>query len=148
MKKLMLAGAMCLHAMLLFPVKSVAADLEINPGEWKYKMKTKVKGLGIPLPSIPVKFSSCITQSNPVIQSPEMKKAGCEVINMKVEGNLVTFTGRCTHGDSVTDTNYKNTYQENSMKGTFDQVRKQAGTVQSTATGTLTGKRVGTCQEN
>ena len=147
MKKFVLASVMFLPAMFLISANNVVADLKINPGEWKYTMKTKIKGLGIPLPAIPVKFSSCITQSNPVMQTPEMKKAGCEIVNMKVKGNLVTYTGRCTHGDNVTDTNFKNTYQENSMEGTFDQVSKLAGKVQSTATGTLKGKRVGTCKE-
>ena len=146
MKKIMLVSAMLLPVILLFSINNAVGDLKINPGEWKYKMKTKIKGLGIPLPAIPVTFSSCITQSNPVMQTPEMKKAGCEIVNMKVKGNLVTYTGRCTNGDSVTDTNFKNTYQENSMEGTFDQVSKLAGKVQSTATGTLTGNRVGACK--
>lgn len=117
----------------------------INPGDWEYTMKMKIEGLGIPLPQIPVTFTGCITQSNPTVETPEMKKAGCKIMNQKISGNNVTYTGRCISGDSVTDTNYKMNFQGNSMTGTVDQIRKLSGKVQSTATGTISAKRLGPC---
>jgi hypothetical protein len=117
----------------------------INPGDWEYTMKMKIEGLGIPLPQIPVTFTGCITQSNPTVETPEMKKAGCKIVNQKISGNNVTYTGRCVTGDNVMDTNYKMNFQGNSMSGTFDQVRKVSGKVQSTATGTISAKRLGPC---
>lgn len=123
----------------------VFAAPSINPGDWEYAMKMKIEGLGLPLPSIPVKFTGCITQSNPTVETPEMKKAGCKIVNQKISGNTVTYTGRCVSGDSVTDTNYKMNFQGSSMSGTFDQVRKVSGAVKSTATGTITAKRLGPC---
>jgi hypothetical protein len=117
----------------------------INPGDWEYTMKMKIEGLGIPLPQIPVTFTGCITQSNPTVETPEMKKAGCKIMNQKISGNNVTYTGRCASGDSVTDTNFKMNFQGNSMTGTFDQVSKFRGKVQSTSTGTISSKRLGPC---
>jgi len=122
------------------------ADARVNPGEWKMSMKTKIKGLGIPLPAIPVKFTSCITQKDPVAETPEMRKAGCKIIDPKVDGGHVTYTGRCVSGESVTETYYKLTYEGDEMSGTFDQVRKLGGQTQSTATGTISGKRLGDCK--
>ena len=123
----------------------VLAAPSINPGDWEYSMKMKIEGLGMPLPSIPIKFTGCITQSNPTVETPEMKKAGCKIVNQKISGNTVTYTGRCVSGDSVTDTNYKMNFQGNSMSGTLNQVRKVSGAVKSTATGTITAKRLGPC---
>jgi hypothetical protein len=74
-----------------------------------------------------------------------MKKAGCKIVNQKISGNNVTYTGRCVSGDSVMDTNYKMNFQGSSMTGSFDQVRKVSGKVQSTATGTISAKRLGPC---
>jgi len=125
---------------------SVRADARIHPGEWKMSMKTKIKGLGIPLPAIPVKFNSCITQTNPVAETPEMRKAGCKIVDPKINGSHVTYTGRCVSGESVTETYYKLTYEGDEMSGTYDQVRKLGGKTQSTATGTITGKRMGDCK--
>jgi len=117
----------------------------INPGDWEYTMKMKIEGLGIPLPQIPVTFIGCITQSNPTVETPEMKKAGCKIVNRKISGNNVSYTGHCVTGDNVIDTNYKMNFQGNSMSGTLDQVRKVSGKVQSTATGTISAKRLGPC---
>ncbi len=122
------------------------AEPVISPGEWKYTMKTKIEGLGIPLPAIPVKFSACIAHSDPVVQTPEMREAGCEIVDKEIEGDTVAYSARCVSGDSVTQTNFKNTYQADSMEGSFTQRSEHAGKVQSTATGTLIGKRVGDCQ--
>ena len=74
-----------------------------------------------------------------------MKKAGCKIMNQKISGNNVTYTGRCASGDSVTDTNFKMNFQGKSMTGTFDQVSKFRGKVQSTSTGTISAKRLGPC---
>ena len=138
------ALAVCL---LVIPSQHVLAEPRVSPGEWKYTMKTKIEGLGIPLPAIPVKFSSCVAQSEPVVQTPEMQKAGCEVVDREVQGNTVAYSVRCASGDSATQTNFTNTYQEDSMEGSFTQKSEHAGKVQSTATGTLVGKRVGDCKE-
>jgi hypothetical protein len=139
-----------LSALLLLSLASAEPSFAapaINPGNWEYTMKMKIEGLGIPLPQIPVTFTGCITQSNPTVETPEMKKAGCKIVNQKISGNNVTYTGRCVSGDSVTDTNYKMNYQGSSMTGTFDQVRKVSGKVQSTATGTIGAKRLGPCTQ-
>jgi hypothetical protein len=117
----------------------------INPGNWEYTMKMKIEGLGIPIPQIPVTHTGCITETNPTVETAEMKKAGCKVVDRKISGNNVTYTGRCVTGDNVMDTNYKMNFQGNSMTGTFDQVRKVSGKVQSTATGTISAKRLGPC---
>ena len=142
------ASSGILSALQLLTLVSAAptfAAPSINPGDWEYTMKMKIEGLGIPLPQIPVTFTGCITQSNPTVETPEMKKAGCKIVNQKISGNNVTYTGRCVSGDSVTDTNYKMNFQGSSMTGTFDQVRKVSGKVQSTATGTISAKRLGPC---
>ncbi len=142
------ASSRILSALLILTLASAEpafAAPSINPGDWEYTMKMKIEGLGIPLPQIPVTFTGCITQSNPTVETPEMKKAGCKIVNQKISGNNVTYTGRCISGDSVMDTNYKMNFQGNSMTGTFDQVRKVSGKVQSTATGTISAKRLGAC---
>ncbi len=123
------------------------AGPKVNPGEWTYTMKMKIEGLGVPVPVVPVTFTDCQTRTDASpIETQEMKKAGCKILDEKIVGNLVTYTGRCTQGDSVTDTHYKLIFQSDSMDGTFDQVRKVSGKVQSTATGTFTGKRIGPCK--
>jgi len=133
-------------ACFLWSGVAASADATINPGEWKMTMKTQIKGLGIPLPSIPVSFTSCITQTNPVAESPEMKKAGCRIIDPKIDGPRVTYTGRCASGGSITDTHYKLTYTGDEMSGTYDQVRTVGSESRSTATGTISGKRLGACK--
>ncbi|MEX2164617.1 MAG: DUF3617 family protein [Sulfuricaulis sp.] len=142
-----LTGRIFFTLLLLALVSAVPAFAAptINPGDWEYSMKMKIEGLGIPIPQIPVTFTGCITEKNPTVETPEMKKAGCKIVNQKISGNNVTYTGRCVTGDSVTDTNYKMNFQGNSMTGTFDQVRKVSGKVQSTATGTINAKRLGPC---
>jgi len=127
------------------PAEPACAAPSINPGDWEYTMKMKIEGLGIPIPQIPVTFTGCITETNPTVETPEMKKAGCKIVNQKISGNNVTYTGRCVSGDSVMDTNYKMNFQGSSMTGSFDQVRKVSGKVQSTATGTISAKRLGPC---
>ncbi len=80
------------------------------------------------------------------MQTPEMDKAGCEILHKEAQGNRLTFTVRCEHGDSVTETNYENTYEEDRMEGTFSHVRTVSGKIETTATGTLTGVRLGECK--
>lgn len=122
------------------------AGPRIDPGEWKYTMQTKVEGLGIPVPVVPITFKNCVTTSDASpIETPEMKKAGCKIIDAKTQGNVVTYTARCAHGSSIADTHYKMTFHANSLEGSFDQVRTVNGKVRSTATGTLVGERIGPC---
>jgi len=75
-----------------------------------------------------------------------MKKSGCKIVDPKIDGNLVTYTGRCVSGETITETYYKLTYKGSEMSGTFDQVRKTGGQSKSTATGTIQGSRVGACK--
>ncbi len=123
------------------------AGPRVNPGEWKYTMKTKIEGLGIPLPAIPVSYRDCVTKSDASpVETPEMKKAGCKIVDPKTRGDTITYTGHCVTSDNIIDTHYKLTFQADSMEGAFDQVRTVGGKIRSTATGTLTGKRIGACE--
>lgn len=132
---------------LLWVADLSVAGPKIHPGEWKFTMKTKIEGLGIPLPAIPTSFENCVTKTDASpIETPEMKKAGCKIINAKIKGHTITYTGHCVQKDTIVDTHIKATYKVDSMAGSLKQVATASGKVLHTATGTITGTRIGSCK--
>lgn len=121
----------------------------IEPGEWEYTMKMKMEMPGMPasMPEMSNTFTSCVTAKDPTVETPEMRDAGCKMLDRKVSGNSLRYTAICTQGDSVLEMRYRLTYDRTRMKGEVDQVHKVGGQVQAKGKGTMAGKRIGACKK-
>ncbi len=136
---IVLAGALTLPAL-------ASAAPSIDDGEWEFTMKMDMPGMPANMP--PVRFSNCLTKSNPIPkQEGQGHGADCKVVDQNVKGDSVSYTMRCTHGDMIMENKGQSTFHGNSMEGTVHQTMKQGGKVMHTSTAKMTAKRVGACKK-
>ena len=125
---------------LLFALPAHAAP-DIAEGEWEFTSEMNMPGMPMKMP--PQVFRSCMNQNDPVPRGANRGPGdqSCKTTHQFVSANTATWTVRCEHGGSVSETKGKGTYSGSTMEAT--QTTAMQG---QTMTMKMTGRRVGPCK--
>ncbi|MCU7841711.1 MAG: DUF3617 domain-containing protein [Candidatus Thiodiazotropha sp. (ex Troendleina suluensis)] len=132
-------AAASLSLLILFSSISVASDVNMNPGLWKWTAVLDMPGMPMQLP--PTSYTTCITKANFV---PKDSKLGqtCETIDLKTEGDRVSWSITCTQQAGVTKSQGNITYHGDTAEGVI-QVSVEGMQMNSKTTGI----RLGHCEK-
>lgn len=137
----MLKKLFAVSIILLAAISITCADSGPNMKEGLWEITTKMQMQGMDMP--PVKHTQCITKNDLVPQGSQQPGQECEIIDVKTNGNTVTWTMKCTgQSGEVTGTG-EITYSGDSFKGTMTISMPQANMEMSS---NLSGKRIGKCK--
>ena len=131
---------------LLFLIGSIimtghAWGLDFQEGRYEITTTIKMPGANPP----PTTITRCLTQKAPV---PDQSIADpkCKVVDMKTQGNTVTWTVECDEQGQKMRGSGKMVYHGDRFDGTVDNViMDQDGNM--TVNTAIKGKRVGPCQQ-
>lgn len=138
----MLKRSFVMALMCLTLAAAPAWGLDLNPG--LYEITVKVKMAGMPGEMPPQTSTQCITKQDPVPTSSAGAQ-GCNITDMKTEGNTVFYTMECVQQGMKIQSKGKTTYSGDSFEGTTEtNMGPSAGNM--TMTTTITGKRIGECK--
>ncbi len=146
MQKKHVAGLIVIVAVSLCFSPVVYAAPDMQEGQWEVKGEMKMEGLPFPMPAIPVTFSQCITKKDMVPQKQE-KNQECTKVSEKIEGNTVTWMGKCKDKKgAITESNGSVTYKGSTFDGNIHTVTTDAKGAKSSSNFKMAGKRTGDCK--
>ncbi|HEX7043801.1 MAG TPA: DUF3617 family protein [Burkholderiales bacterium] len=145
MSPVRLVARFALPALLLSAAGAFAAP-NFDEGLWEFEMKMAVPGVSVAIP--PVRYSQCLTRTNMVPSQPEQQglPMKCEDRKPSVKGDTVSWTMRCTDGDTVMEGSGQVTYRGNRMHGSFKSTMRAKGRPGQTVTNEISGRRIGPCK--
>ena len=147
-RKLVLVTSFCLFSFLMVAIacsdeaKQKTTAVNMVPGLWELNSVVEMKNMPIAMP--PATFTQCLSAEDLVPQSDYSGPGGCEISNLKIEGDTVSYDLKCSSGGNETFSKGKITYSGTTMEGTITmEVTGQANMQMTTK---LSGKRIGDCK--
>jgi len=126
----------------LFSMNSFALDF--NPGEYQITSKIKMQGMPSGMPAQTI--TECVSEQDPIPKT-DSSDQGCEVHNMKQNGNVITWEMECNQEGQKITSQGEMIYSGDSFKGTITtKMGPQAGNMVITTE--ITGKRIGNCKNS
>lgn len=123
---------------LLLPALSMAGGApDMKPGLWEITVNTQMQGMNIP----PSTTTQCLTEED-IVPAGNQPGQECEVIDMKVSGNTVTWIMRCSGQGGDVESTGRIEYQGDSFQGSMTTIIGEGMSVESI----MTGKRLGDCK--
>lgn len=116
-----------------------ASDINMNPGLWQWTALLDMPGMPLPLP--PTSYTTCISRADFVPKDSQLGRA-CETIDLKTEGDRVSWNISCSQAAGVTRSWGSITYYGDSAEGTIS-IDIEGMQLSSTTR----GKRLGPCQQ-
>lgn len=127
-----------LVVIIFIPVSSFSLDFE--PGEYEITSTMEMPGMTMP----PQTITQCLTQDEPV-PSESMGESGCEISDMKTDGDTITWTMECSQQGQKVTTEGEMTYSGDTFEGVMTtKMGPQAGNM--TLKTLISGKRIGSCE--
>ena len=116
--------------------------LDFQPGKWQVTSKVEMPGMPVPVP--PMTSTQCMTEQEPVPANSAQGQA-CEILDMKTEGNTVSWKMKCNEAGGKSEGSGRITYHGDSFEGS---IRTKVGGAGSdmVVTTQVTGKRLGSCE--
>ena len=108
-KKLFFASIILLIAISISFAGSVP---NMKEGLWEITVKTEMPGMEMP----PMKHTQCMTKKDFVPQGPQQPGQECKITDVKVDGNTVTWTIKCTTQGGEMKGTGKTTYSRIALK--------------------------------
>jgi hypothetical protein len=137
MLKKLAAASLILFAFI--SISFAASGLNMQEGLWEITTKTQMPGMDMP----PMTHTQCLTKKDFVPQGSKQPGQECNITNVKVIGNTVTWSIDCeSQGGKMKGTG-KTTYSGNSFKGTMTMSMPQ---VNMNITSQICGRRIGDCK--
>ena len=126
----------------LFSMNSFALDF--NPGEYQITSKIKMQGMPSGMPAQTI--TECVSEQDPIPKT-DSSDQGCEVHNMKQNGNVITWEMECNQEGQKITSQGKMIYSGDSFEGTITtKMGPQAGNM--VVTTEITGERTGSCKNS
>jgi hypothetical protein len=135
-KKLFFASTILLTAISVCFADSVP---NMNAGLWEITIKTEMPGMEM----APIKHTQCLTEKDFVPQGPQQPGQECEITDVKVDGDTVTWVLECESPGGKMKGTGTTTYSGDSFKGTMEMVMPQTNMKITTH---MSGKRIGECK--
>lgn len=112
----------------------------MQEGKWEVTTRMEMPEMSISMPE--VTSTQCLTKKDFVPQGSQQGQE-CKIIKTKVDGNMVTWTVKCSgQGGEVTGTG-RMTYSGSSLKGTIEMTMVQSNTKMISY---INGHRIGDCE--
>ncbi|PVV09913.1 MAG: hypothetical protein B6D74_17765 [gamma proteobacterium symbiont of Ctena orbiculata] len=115
-----------------------ASDINMNPGLWQWTAVLDLPGMPLPLP--PTSYTTCISRADFIPKDSQLGRA-CETIDLKTEGDKVSWNISCSQAAGVTHSKGSITYYGDSAEGT---ILLDVDGMQLSST--TKGKRLGPCR--
>ncbi len=115
-----------------------ASEINMNPGLWQWTAVMEMPGMPMQLP--PASYTTCITKADFIPKDSQLGKS-CETIDLKTEGDKVSWNMTCTQSAKVTRSQGSITYHGDSADGLV--LIDVEGMQMSSKT---TGRRIGPCK--
>ena len=115
-----------------------AAELNMEPGMWKWTSTMEMQGMQFPIP--PMIYSNCVTKQDLIPKPPEDDQA-CKMLDKKITKDYVQWKMECDGNSGKTLSDGKISYNGTSAKGEIKVL-----TQGMTMTTKLIGERTGACQ--
>jgi hypothetical protein len=119
------------------------AGPDMREGEWEITTQTEMPGMPFSMP--PVTVTQCLTKENLVPSGQEPGQEKCEVLDVKVSGNTVSWCMRCRDEGSTMEGRGEITYHGDTFEGVthIDVESPSEGGMQMT--NKMKGRRIGDC---
>jgi hypothetical protein len=114
-----------------------AADVNMNPGLWQWTAVMDMPSMPVQLP--PASYTTCINQADFVPKDSELGQ-NCETIDLKTDGDTVSWNITCTQNGTATTSQGDITYYGDRAEGTIN-INSQGMQMRSKTT----GERLGPC---
>ena len=114
------------------------SEINMNPGLWQWTAVMEMPGMPMQLP--PASYTTCITKADFIPKDSQLGKS-CETIDLKTEGDKVSWNMTCTQSAKVTHSQGNITYHGDSADG-FVLIDVEGMQMSSKTT----GKRIGPCK--
>lgn len=134
-----LIGLLCLCSVAC---RAEKPKVDLQDGLWEITTVMKMPGMPMQMP--PVKTTQCISQDDlvPQTQQPDQPDQQCQVANMTIDGNTVSYDLVCDAQGNTMKAHSSITYAKNQMQGSMTATMEPSNMTMSY---TLTGKRIGDC---
>lgn len=117
-------------------------SVNMVPGLWEIKSVVEMKNMPVAMP--PATVTQCLTADDLVPQSNYSGPGACEISNLKISGDTVSYDLKCSSGGSETLAKGTITYSGATMEGTIQMEVSGQASMQMTTK--LSGKRIGDCK--
>jgi len=131
-------------ALLVAPAIALPAGPRVDAGEWEFETTMDLPGAPKGMPAM--RFTSCLSQDNPVPRQAGPKSGDCKVAQQGASGDTYTWTVQCRDKNMASETKGKGVYRGATMEGVQTITFSQSGAPARTMTQKMTGKRVGPCR--
>jgi len=135
-KKLFFASIILLTAI---SISFAGSGPNMKEGLWEITVTIKMPGMEMP----PMKHTQCMTKKDFVPQGPQQPGQECNIADVKVDGNTVTWTIQCTTQGGEMKGTGKMTYSGESFEGTMIMLMPSTN---MKITNLMSGKRIGDCK--
>jgi hypothetical protein len=98
----------------LFSATAEASDINMNPGMWQWTAVMEMPGMPMQLP--PTSYTTCISKADFIPKDSQLGQT-CETIDLKTEGDKVSWNMTCTQAAGVTRSQGSITYYGDSAEG-------------------------------
>lgn len=140
-------NALSLSLILILSLCTIACQadkpkVDLEEGLWEITTQIKMPGMPIQMP--PMKTTQCIDQDDLVPQTsqPDQPDQQCEIANMTIDGNTVTYDMVCAAQGNTMKGHSSITYSKDRMQGKMTVSMEPSN---MTMNYTLSGKRIGNC---
>ncbi|NOY67994.1 MAG: DUF3617 family protein [Deltaproteobacteria bacterium] len=131
----------CLAVFVCMVVASAAMAIDMNDGKWEISSRVEIPGMPMQIPASTT--TECLTKDKPAPAPPQMP-AGCEMPDIKISGNTVTWSVNCTQFTPSMMSKGTITYQGDSFEGVVEnEMIQKGGNMHMTVR--MKGKRIGAC---
>ncbi|MCG7897013.1 MAG: DUF3617 domain-containing protein [Candidatus Thiodiazotropha weberae] len=118
-------------------VVAAASEVNMNPGLWQWTAVMDMPGMPMQLP--PTSYTTCISQADFVPKDSELGQ-NCETIDLKTEGDTVSWNITCSQNGMATTSQGDITYYGDRAEGNIN-INSQGLQMRSKTT----GERLGPC---
>ncbi|PLX79277.1 MAG: hypothetical protein C0615_02725 [Desulfuromonas sp.] len=116
-------------------------QVNLKPGLWKITSKVEAPGVKIPMPS--TTNTQCLG-ANDLVPKSNYSGNGCDIVNLRVEGDTITYDVECAANGSASNSNASLTYSGTSMEGMV--TTNVTSPTEMKMITQLSGQRIGSCK--
>jgi len=135
-KKLIL---LLVAVLILFSAPACAGP-DMQEGSWEITIVSEISGMAMQMPA--QKHTQCLSKMDLIPKDPQAPQ-NCDVIEQRIDGNMVSWTMECSSGGVKTVSKGSIVYIGDSFSGSVDIA---IGGTDMKVDSTMTGRRLGPCK--
>jgi hypothetical protein len=117
---------------------------DMKEGLWEITVTSKMEMPGMSMPMPPQKYTQCITKKD-FVPKDSQEEEKCEQVDVKAEGDTVSWTINCTTKEGTTKGTGKITYKGDTYEGVMNMTFSNNDGSSGNMTNTMNGRWIGNC---